>query len=565
MATCPECSAKTLPDQEVCRSCGVHLDPETSGVEPPDPMLGSLIAGKYRIEEWIGEGAMGRVYAARQESLDKHVAIKVLHPHLARDPKVIKRFHREARAASRLSHPNSMQVVDFGADEDGKLYIAMELLDGPDLLEVIEDESPLSPRRIGRMLGEILDALEAAHAAGIIHRDLKPENVMVVEDHAGRELVKVCDFGIAKIPEAEGGSAITMTGFVCGTPEYMAPEQARGEELDVRADLYAAGAMLYQLLTGQVPFTADSALGIITKHLTEPLVPPRRARPDLNIPSALAHVSEKALRKDRRRRYGSATEMKRALMRAVDALGEAADAPLGTTRGDPTASMRTGSTTRLPVVRAGSRTTWIALGLLALGSVALFFTIGPGRESEPDAARPPAELSAPPHPSRDAGAQDAGAQDAGAQDSGAQDSGAQDSGAQDSGAQDAGQRTNRPRRPRAGTRPPTKLRTPTPRPERPATTTPTDSPPGAASAAELAYAEARRLFLSNDLPGAIANFERAARLMPGRARVQKELGRAYMRTGDVSHGVAAYRRYLELAPNAADRAIVQQIIQQHGG
>ena len=150
MAFCPECDAKLLPEQEVCRSCGAEIRPEHEREsEPPDPMVGTLLDEQYRIDEWIGEGAMGRVYAAQQEALGKQVAIKVLHPHLARDPKVIKRFHREARAASRLSHPNSMQVIDFGADPAGTLYIAMELLDGPDLLEVIEDESPLTPRRIG--------------------------------------------------------------------------------------------------------------------------------------------------------------------------------------------------------------------------------------------------------------------------------------------------------------------------------------------------------------------------------------------------------------------------------
>ena len=565
MATCPECSAKVLPEQEVCRSCGVALAPEGDGnVDAPDPMVGTVVDGKYRIDEWIGEGAMGRVYAARQESLEKDVAIKVLHPHLARDPKVIKRFHREARAASRLSHPNSMQVIDFGADEDGRLYIAMELLDGPDLLEVIEEESPLTPRRIGRVMGEVLDALAAAHAAGIIHRDLKPENVMVVEDHAGREVVKVCDFGIAKIPEAEGGSAITMTGFVCGTPEYMAPEQARGEVLDVRADLYAAGAMLYQLITGQVPFTADSALGIITKHLTEPLVPPRRARPDLNIPAALAHVCEKALRKDRRRRYASAEDMKHALDRAVAALGEAADAPLGTTRGDPTASMRTGSTAHMPAVRPGSRLSWLALGLLAAGVAALFFTIGPGGQRGTGATSTPAhgptKLSHPPVHARDASADasPARASEAGQpRDAG---DGVGDARVADAGDRDVQGATHLHVGSKA--RP---LRTHPPDAHVAVSDTPPANVVETVSPGERAYAEARRRFLANDLQGAIAQFEQAARLMPDRARVQKELGRAYMRTGDVAHGVRAYRRYLQLAPTATDHEIVEQIIQQHGG
>ena len=266
---CPECGARNLPEVSECVACGAALPADPA--DDTDPLIGTLIAHRYTLTSILGEGSMGVVYAANQEGLDHEVAVKVLHEHVAADPKVKRRFHREARMTSRLSHPNTVRVFDFGRTEEGRLYLAMELLDGPDLLELLQEDDPLTPRRIGTILIQVLNALEEAHDEGIVHRDLKPENVMVVEDHQGRERVKVCDFGIAKLVEAEG-SAITITGFVCGTPEYMAPEQARGEALDPRADIYALGCLLYRMLTGVVPFQGKSALATITEHLTQPLM-----------------------------------------------------------------------------------------------------------------------------------------------------------------------------------------------------------------------------------------------------------------------------------------------------
>jgi serine/threonine protein kinase len=300
----------------------------------PDELPGSTLAGKFEVIDLLGEGAMGRIYRARQIALDKTVAIKVLHRHLAADPKVVKRFHREARAASRLSHPNSLQVIDFGEADDGTLFIAMEYLQGIDLQKLMDRDFPFTPSRIAHLMGQILDALEEAHLAGIVHRDLKPDNVLVLESREIGERVKVCDFGIAKIAESdEGMSALTMSGFVCGTPEYMAPEQARGEELDARADVYAAGVILYQFLTGERPFTADTAIGVISKHLAEAPVPPRVRKPGWGIPRGLDAVAMKALVKDRDQRYATASAMASALKEAVSELGETADVPIGEGRG----------------------------------------------------------------------------------------------------------------------------------------------------------------------------------------------------------------------------------------
>ncbi len=562
MATCQNCSAKLLPGQRVCKACGDPVPDEQDGSDAPDPMLGRTIAGNYEILESIGEGAMGRVYKARQVSLDKLTAIKVLHKHLAADPKVTKRFHREARAASRLSHPNSLHIIDFGEDDDGTLYIAMELLDGDDLLTVIEHDAPLTPMRIYDLMRQILSALDTAHHAGIIHRDLKPENVVVLESPGGEEHVKVCDFGIAKIQEAEGGSAITVSGFVCGTPEYMAPEQARGEQLDPRADLYAAGCMLYQMLTGKLPFTAESALGIITKHLTEIPVPPRERTPEWSVPRALERVCLKAMAKDREARYPDAASMSEALKEAVEALGPAAKKPLGSVREDPTADIElpSGGTAELPAAGGGSLG-WI-VGLVLLGGAAVGVAVvsRPGGEpagdppdtvevhSAPDAATPepdePEEADAglgtaeaPPDAGHDAGAGEAAPQPAGRRpakgrraERGAVQGGMQ---AEAGGAGESEQNGGGPT---------------------------AETPRETVSPGQAAYEEGRRSFLANDVAGAIERFEEAARLMPRNAQVHKQLGRAYMRAGQVDRAAASYRRYLELSPNAPDRAIVERMI-----
>src|SRR5262245_38964221 len=225
------------------------------GIASLDPMPGRVIAGNFRIEKLIGAGAMGNVYKAEQLSLGKQVPVKVLHHHLVTDQTLVTRFKREAKIASLLNHPNSIQIIDSGQDSDGTLYIAMELLTGRDLAQVIRDDFPLPLPRVVRIMTQVLSALDEAHAHGVIHRDLKPGNIMLVEHRGEPDFVKVCDFGIAKAPadeEGEGSQMQTLQGLVCGTPEYMSPEQARGETLDGRSDLYAAAVILYQMVTGEV-------------------------------------------------------------------------------------------------------------------------------------------------------------------------------------------------------------------------------------------------------------------------------------------------------------------------
>ena len=244
--------------------------------EEADPLEGRTIGGKFEIEHLLGSGAMGKVYKARQVALDRPVAIKVMHRQLEHDAAYASRFDREAKAASRLDHPNLIRVLDYGREADGLFYIAMEFLDGVDLFQLLEREWPLSPPRIVDVLSQTLAGLAAAHDAGILHRDLKPENIMLLrrksDDGTSVDAVKVCDFGIAKMVNAPHGEPApsetrarnhTTAGFVVGTPEFMSPEQAHGQALDGRSDVYSVGVILYQLLAGRLPFEAPTPLGVV--------------------------------------------------------------------------------------------------------------------------------------------------------------------------------------------------------------------------------------------------------------------------------------------------------------
>ncbi len=243
-----------------------------------DPWIGQVVNGKFRVEALVGQGGMGRVYRAKHLTLDRPVVLKMLHKDFSTDPQVVQRFQREARAASRLNHPNSIAVLDFGEAEDGTLFMAMEFLAGRDLARVIGDEFPLGDARIVRIGAQMLSALAEAHVQGIVHRDLKPENVMIEPRRGEPDFVKVLDFGIAKITSPGANEPkLTQAGLVCGTPEYMSPEQARGAELDSRTDLYSTGVILYQMATGELPFQSDTPVGFLTKHLTETAGPGARA------------------------------------------------------------------------------------------------------------------------------------------------------------------------------------------------------------------------------------------------------------------------------------------------
>jgi serine/threonine protein kinase len=319
-------------------------------VREVDPMIGRVIAGKYRIRSRVGGGAMGVVYDAKQIALDKRVAIKVLNDDLQQNKHFVARFQVEAKAASLLDHANSTRVFDFGKDQkSGLLYICMEFLEGKSLLEVIESQGPLPAARIVDLTAQTLAALARAHDLGILHRDLKPENIMVLksddDEGTSRDVVKVCDFGIAKFdprahltnssPPGAGSendwsdlsdspsgswkiagastapSALTQVGLIIGTPDYMSPEQARGEVVDERSEIYSVGVVLYQMLAGRVPFEGGDVLETLTRHMTVDPEPPSSFRP--NVDEELEAICRIAMSKDPAVRYRSARDMRAAL------------------------------------------------------------------------------------------------------------------------------------------------------------------------------------------------------------------------------------------------------------
>ena len=244
----------------------------TSESPTPDPLIGRVIAGRYEIISKLGQGGMGAVYAARQAPLGRVVALKVLLSELSHDVIAAQRFEKEALAISKLSHPNIVTIFDFGVAEDRSKYIAMERLDGLTLRQVLRAESRISPRRTVRVLMYAARALSEAHRIGIVHRDLKPDNIMFVAAAGEHDFVKVLDFGVAKFRDGLTGpsSNLTDANIVMGTPKYMAPEQINGVTDDPRSDIYALGAMAFEMLTGQVPFDGESAIQIMLHHVHDP-------------------------------------------------------------------------------------------------------------------------------------------------------------------------------------------------------------------------------------------------------------------------------------------------------
>ncbi len=386
---------------------------ETTQPSPPDPLIGTLL-DRYRVLERLGEGGMGTVYAVEHVMLQKRMALKLLRADLCRRQELVTRFENEAVAASRIGQENIVNVTDFGRTPEGLVYFVMEELQGRSLAQLLRAEGSLSIERALAIAAQACRALHAAHAAGIIHRDIKPENVVLVPREGTAEFVKVLDFGISKMGEVSttgsttGSQRLTQLGMIVGTPEYMSPEQAAGKTIDQRADAYSLGVLLFEMLTGRLPFEAESALEMLMKHQTER--PPRlaEAKPGLEVPELLEATVQRLLAKESAKRTQSMAELLVEIQACAEILGFSSPAlwspiaanvprpPTPSTRPIPFAKTLAPQQVGPPRSR---RLRWIGGALLvAAAAAALALWLGRRSPSGPTAAEPPlapAPLRAP--------------------------------------------------------------------------------------------------------------------------------------------------------------------------
>jgi len=316
----------TLPPTEraVPKPVSVPPAPTTRDARFADPLIGRLIAERYRVLELIGRGGMGVVYKAEHARIGKVLALKLLTGELTRDHEQVARFKREALMSSRLSHPNTVQVFDFG-EADGLAYLAMEYVRGRDLGSVVSEAGRLEAERTARIVIQICGSLSEAHDKGIVHRDLKPENIMIVASQSGEDVAKVLDFGLAKLRESSELSDVTSSGAIVGTPYYMAPEQIRGESVTPACDVYQLGALLYACLTGTVPFDAATPMGVLSRHLTEEPTPPNVRVPELSLSHTFERLVLTALAKNPTDRFPSAAALQEALVQELRGAGDGVD------------------------------------------------------------------------------------------------------------------------------------------------------------------------------------------------------------------------------------------------
>ena|GEM_PF-1239988 len=335
---CPQCHQPLREGAQFCTHCGTRtlggsadslsesvptVEHEATGggaatVVDGDPLVGRVLDGKYEILARLGAGGMGAVYLARRVLIGDEVALKVLHAKFVNDETLVERFRREARAAAQLHHPNVVTIHDYGEARgaEGFAYIVMELVRGESLRDLLRREVKLDVRRAVSIMRDVCAGVAAAHRRGIVHRDIKPDNVIVVpaDEDSPTERVKVVDFGIAKLRDMAADNTLTAAGTVVGTPFYMSPEQCKGEHLDARADVYSLGALLYEMLAGEPPFTAPTLTGIIIKHISEP---PPAIPQSLHVPAALQAAITRSLSKDPAGRQADAAEFAREIQAAV--------------------------------------------------------------------------------------------------------------------------------------------------------------------------------------------------------------------------------------------------------
>jgi serine/threonine protein kinase len=306
MRTCARCGTEFPDDARFCPEDGVQLFSSRD-----DPYIGQVFLKQFEVREICGRGSMGTVYRAWQTNMEREVAVKVLRRDLLRDERVVKRFHREARASARLSHPNIIIVYMVGDTDDGVPCLVMEYVKGVSLDETCRQAGPLPTVRALHVAKQIAAALAEAHSQSIVHRDLKPENIILSNKKHTPDFVKVLDFGIAKILYAKDESLLTQTGAIFGTPHYLAPEQASGADIDHRCDLYALGVILFRMVTGRLPFQSASGMEVLIQHIKQ--APPRPREILETVPRPLEALILKALEKDQAKRFQSAEELGQAL------------------------------------------------------------------------------------------------------------------------------------------------------------------------------------------------------------------------------------------------------------
>ena len=418
---CPTCDARYETDLGTCPKDGDHLVP----FKDPDGLVGKVIDDRFEVKRLLGRGGMGSVYLAHQRSVDRLVALKVMKADLLEDQAQVKRFILEARAASRLTNNHTITIYDFGKSADGVPYIAMEYLRGLSLRDHLKQEGSLPVDDVVRITSEIAESLAEAHEHGIVHRDLKPENVFLATTGGREGVVKVLDFGIARARSLQGGSAVTSTGVIMGTPSYMSPEMIVGEPVDARADLYALGIMMYEMLTGLVPYQAETPMQVLLKHLHSEPEALERVIPSVRVPGALQRFVWRCLSKSRDARPEDAKAFLAELTAAAAASGDdqpmfpvyatstgfrvdADSLELLTTKKQLLQPLKTGSTggsgtgtpayvSDIVVEHKTSALPWVivASGAVLALAVALFFLVRPTLR-EPAAVIPaPAPAAAP--------------------------------------------------------------------------------------------------------------------------------------------------------------------------
>ncbi|HEY7027563.1 MAG TPA: serine/threonine-protein kinase [Gemmatimonadales bacterium] len=313
MKFCTACGAEYGDEILFCQRDGTPLRTQESARD----LVGQIVAERYHIQKKLGEGGMGQVYLAEHVKMGRRCAIKIMTQSMMNDADAISRFNREAANASRISHPHVCAVYDFGETREGLIYLAMEYIEGMSLSALLDEGGAMPLPRAAGIISQCADALQAAHDLGIVHRDLKPDNIMVMSTR-GRDIVKVVDFGIAKATDAKSsGQKVTKTGLVVGTPEYMSPEQLSGDPCDGRSDLYSLALVFYRMITGKLPFEADTAQETMIKRLTDEPMPLALARPDLRFPALVQTVLNRSLTRSPADRYATAVEFGRDLATAT--------------------------------------------------------------------------------------------------------------------------------------------------------------------------------------------------------------------------------------------------------